>query len=516
MSFLLKTEIDKLSVMYKGDRNRDASSKIRGFLFQDFVTIMCLLQDKVEYVCSEFLEDIDIFFENKTFEFIQVKYYPKSSPNSKEILTDLYYQFLRLQMLHSTLDAKPRLFIHSNSHVAKPTIDMMKKYVGLGDTLPKTITYPSVEDSEKWLISNVNSTNKKESQKEKLFSNMASEDSITAFITKFDIFHQLNIIEYKEELMKKLSKLYPNTERNGDEDHWRFILLGLAISYIQRRYTLINPQFDQLRLDKKEFDQYMSETVQTKTEQTIVSYLIGIACEKYGEIINNNDLSELQTHMLNLIYQNTVQWINEIANTLDGQFQLLNTFSMDDISKVSRYRELSLDDRALNIAECKQAYIGFLEYLWKIILNICQEKMKDETEISANLELFKPYHYMDRSVIEYVCFNFPDDKYVSRSVILPRVGGNFNSVKRRLVGRMVNLSPKPGKWFFENGKLIRGKNYYNYSTADVNENHTVADLGEDSFYIECMNCIGIDDAEWSIPETCRDCIFSEKCVKAGE
>ena len=55
--------------------------------------------------------------------------------------------------------------------------------------------------------------------------------------------------------------------------------------------------------------------------------------------------------------------------------------------------------------------------------------------------------------------------------------------------------------------------YYNYSTANVNENPTVADLGADSFYIECMECIGIDEDEWSVLDVCGGCIFSEKCVK---
>ena len=32
MSVLTRTELEKLSVMYEGDKNRDASSKIRGFL----------------------------------------------------------------------------------------------------------------------------------------------------------------------------------------------------------------------------------------------------------------------------------------------------------------------------------------------------------------------------------------------------------------------------------------------------------------------------------------------------
>lgn len=77
---------------------------------------------------------------------------------------------------------------------------------------------------------------------------------------------------------------------------------------------------------------------------------------------------------------------------------------------------------------------------------------------------------------------------------------------------MIKLSQKPEKWFYENNKILMGKNYYSYSQADIIENPTVADLGEDSFYIECMDCIGIDEKEWSIPEICRDCIFSENVL----
>ncbi len=35
---------------------------------------------------------------------------------------------------------------------------------------------------------------------------------------------------------------------------------------------------------------------------------------------------------------------------------------------------------------------------------------------------------------------------------------------------------------------------------------------EDIFYIECMDCIGIDEDEWNIQEDCSSCIFSEKCI----
>lgn len=513
MSVLTETELGKLSIMYEGDKDRDATSKIRGFLFQDYVTIMCLLQKQVKYVCSEYLEDVDVFYEDGTFEFIQVKYYPKRYPNMKEISTDLYYQYLRIQMLRCTLTAIPSLYIYRDPKVEKPTFDEMKTYIKPKNVLLKSVTYSNTEDSAAWLRGNVYRTNKKEEQKENLFATMASEDSLKKFVAKYKIVHQSDLNQYKEKLMEALAKAYPNPDKEGDKEHWRLILLGLAISYIQRRYALVNPDFEQLRVDKKEFEQYMTDSARTKTEQTIVNYLVGVVCEEYGEIINSNELSDLQVHMLNRIYQNTLEWINKVSKTVNGQYQLLNTFSTDDASRIADYRGASVDDRLLYMAECKSAFLVFLDYLWKIILNICQEKVNDETEIFVRSELFDPSHYMVLSVTDYVCLKFPEDKYVNHSVILPPAGGKFKGVKRKIVERMVKVSPKPGKWFFENSKLTKGKNFYNYSTANVNENPTVADLGEDSFYIECMECIGIDEDEWCVQEDCGGCIFSEKCVK---
>lgn len=77
------TELDKkldlheeqiLDNMFEGDSKRDASDKIRGFLFQDLVAIDSLLDDNTEYVCLEYLEDVDVFCKDGTAKIIQVKY----------------------------------------------------------------------------------------------------------------------------------------------------------------------------------------------------------------------------------------------------------------------------------------------------------------------------------------------------------------------------------------------------------------------------------------------------------
>lgn len=251
MSSLSKSEVDKIMVMYEGDKNRDASSKIRGFLFQDYVTIMCLLQDKVEYVCSEYLEDVDVFYDDGRFDFIQVKYYPNTLPDKKVISTDLYYQYLRLQMLQSTLEAKPCLFIYRETVIAKPTIQEMKNFVGLKITIPKTVDYSMIQDPKKWLRDNIYTIDKKENQKATLFEKMASEQSIKSFINQLTISSQVGICEYKEKLMERLAKEFPNTSNSDDEEKWKLILLGISILYIQKRYALVDSDFNKIRFAKK-------------------------------------------------------------------------------------------------------------------------------------------------------------------------------------------------------------------------------------------------------------------------
>lgn len=169
MSTLNERELKNISVMYEGDKRRDATSKIRGFLFQDYVMIKCLLNSDVKCVCSEYLEDVDVIYENNTFEFIQVKYYPKTGPNMKEISTDLYYQYLRLKMLHSTFETKPSLYIHRNEKVEKPTVGEMEEYIGQTGKLPETETYLGTADPENWLRTNINILEKRRNRRKSFF-----------------------------------------------------------------------------------------------------------------------------------------------------------------------------------------------------------------------------------------------------------------------------------------------------------------------------------------------------------
>ena len=165
----------------------------------------------------------------------------------------------------------------------------------------------------------------------------------------------------------------------------------------------------------------------------------------------------------------------------------------------------------------KESYILFLDFLWKIIYDICFENKEKTDNILDDSKMLNPETYIDSKVNEYMCFNFPNDNRTEYSIILPSVvPSKFSRKLKNIAGRMIKIESKPQKWFWDNNKIIKGKNYYNYNTANVSEDPTVVDLGDDSFYIECMECIHTEDGGWSSPENCSKCIFVEECVKEGK
>lgn len=129
------------------------------------MTIRCLLQDNVEYVCSEYLEDIDVFYDDGKFEYIQVKYYPASEPKLDEISTDLYYQYQRLMLLQSKLKVVPQLYIHRERKTRKLTKKRLENYVRKIAGIPNLLTSKENDDIELWLEQNINIITDKDKQK---------------------------------------------------------------------------------------------------------------------------------------------------------------------------------------------------------------------------------------------------------------------------------------------------------------------------------------------------------------
>lgn len=500
-------EKQKLENMYLGDINRDASDKIRGFLFQDLVAINYLLNKETEYVCLEFLEDVDVFCSDGTLKFIQVKYYPKKDPIMKEIMTDLYYQYLRMEEFRLSFTKKPLLIIHREKKVTVPDLDKMKEYTDCSKSEEPDI----IENPAAWFKSKIYSFNKKEEQKKKLFAERAHENSVSRFLGDFDIIKAKNISDYQEDVAEKLGKEFPESDIFDDDEDRKKILLGLALGYMQKRYTLEKPDFEQMIVEKKKFQQYILNIMNIQSEEHIAAYVRTVVGEQYITTIDENpEIETEKINLLNHIASNTQIWMSELVKTVEGQYQLINTVSHRNNDKVKGYIELSCAKRKLKIVECREGIESFLEYLWKIMLDLCMCKANFDME--KDKDMLTPQTYIDKSVRKYICTRFRGD-FVDTSVILPAVrSGKKESVQRNICSRM--YLEKPQKWFMAGEHC--GRKEYRYSAANISDGNSVMDVDNDSYYIECMECINVDMNQWNKFENCEKSIFAKDCVKGKE
>ena len=506
----ISDELGLLSVVYETEKKRDASSKIRGFIFQDYIAIDRILRHDAKTVWSEYLEDVDVLFNNNCIEIIQAKYYPSSALDILPILKDMYCVYLSLQMMHSELNIIPILYYHNDKRVIKPVIDDMKASLGLGKKLPQKPSYPSREDSINWLKANVNNKNKEDGEKV-LIEAMASDESITCFIGALKIKRKNGINSYRETLIKEIIKVYPNSSGIYSDNEWGHLLFGLAMINVQSLYC-----GSQKSIEKVAFDNQMKMAFKQTDAQTISCHLVDSINERYLSIVANNTLTQLAAHMLDLICKNTIIWINKLCSTIEGQYTLYNTISTKEVSVISGFMSLSPDKRQELILKDTYTFDLFLRYMWKIMLDLCQDQVKNEEQLSEKSTLCDPNTYIDPVVTDYVCFNFPQDRSSNHSAILPPGTSDFRGVKRIIIERMLKGSTKPEKWFFQNYSLKPGLNFYDYSTADPIENQTVVNLNDDFFYIECMKCISTEEGTWNTNDNCNSCIFNDKCVHEGE
>lgn len=285
----------------------------------------------------------------------------------------------------------------------------------------------------------------------------------------------------------------------------------MALGYVQKRYTLVDPDFEQMRVAKKEFQQYILNIIDIPSEEHIVGYVRAVVVEKYIITMEENpELGVEKVNLLNHIAGNTQSWMSELAKTKEGQYQIINTVSHKNSEYVKGYMDIGIAERKLKMAECREEIESFLEYFWKIILNLCMNKV--DFDMEKDKDMLRPQTYIDNSYTSYICIKFKED-FVDTSVILPAVSrGKKISVQGNICSRM--YLEKPQKWFME-GETC-GKKEYKYNVANISDGNSVMDVDEDVYYIECMECIKIDANQWDEIENCEKSIFAKNCVKGKE
>lgn len=503
--------------MYEGEEVRDASSSIRGFLFQDLLAVDELLNDDTIYICLEYIEDILVVSDSEV-RYIQAKYYPNSKPKMPEIIRDLYYQYLRFKLYDYIGVIEPMLCVHSPNSSIKPLFNELQGFIAVN----KAQEPPTVEDFHQWMIENVYALKKKKDIQNKLFERFAWNESMKDFleILKIDTNYK-NLEEYRITIAKRICQLPFAKQAAMDKSVKETVLLGLAVQYIQEAYIEEKNTFEERKCERKAFLQYLEENICMETEQQIAAYLYGIVIETWEVIENNNKLSQENIDVLQCVCDNTARWLFTLGTTPEGQLQLLNTVSRGENKIFNGFTERSVSDRLQCVYVHRDCVIIFLRYLWKIIFDLIHgyeiEKMDENQK-----NLLCPEVYFDKNEKRYLKSVFREDNAES-SIILSGLGnGNPWECLKNILDRAKRIRPK--KWYLDNclcnfnHKTLHGRYDYNLDVGKLKneKRNSVAILSEETFRIECMNCIHVDMEDWNFPENCNNTIFTNNCVEEEE
>lgn len=468
-----------LQDMYLGEENRDATSKIRGYQFQDVVAIYCLLDESVEYLCMEYVEDIFLArkAENgREYIVAQVKYYPQADISEKDIVRDLYYQFLRMQKFN--VAARFYLIFHSNSKVSFTENDFKDFLEDFLNNKDIKLKQKIKKENEK--ICDCSTSSKYESF-QKSFFHKQIENNQRDFC-----------VELENRLVTKLD--IKNTLLDSNQK--KSILFGLAIRKIQSIYQKTETDPEKRKIYRTEFwnDIINSSGI---SDETIVAYVCSIVMECRTETFEELEETSQEFDQYNIIFSNIGDLLAELAKDKSGRRRLLNT--------VSQGSEFDQEDCPFEKILCEHDHIKcFVNYLAKIIFDIYNISPELNNE-----NLLDPKYYL---IEDDRCLMFRFDPDCGKSIILSR----FDQMKRALNKVYPRLKKyKPGKWYLPGGSEICGQKSYNSDVSDIIENTVeldsefsdISSIKEGNFVVECMSCIKVDQGDWCNRDLCRESKF---------
>lgn len=463
--------------LYKGEEQRDASSSIRGFLYQDLLSLDLLLDltdnDKLYTEC---VEDICILTAS-SIQIYQAKYYPKSSISFDDIFFNLLYQYLRIKELDCTLEIIPSLLYFSkqelNNRLSDKSLDFCRAHFSGETTLCDTFeSCKTIKERQQFI-----------------FNHCLTEEKLEFFKTQFLLKNKGSLIDLREDVKDKLfntTHSYIPLPSGMDNNNYAEIILSFAISFIQSTYHEDKPikskNFLTLSdlIEKTKF--LFSEDTVAVTKQ-ISLYVQGLIDLYYAELYDDlpdENLQEFYSRLRN----STKQFLSELLKTRNGRFAFLNTVSRDNykLLNFAQYPVILKDEQTKFYEHC-QLIREYIAYCWKFLLNLdCSDfsqcfKMKDD------LIFFE--HSADNA---------------KQSIILSGEGGRSISKYsiKNICTRIYRSSTKPKKWFCDGER--RGIYTYDNDISQIvnnqnnpESNFNVAYMEPSNFFIECLDCMDFEN-----------------------
>jgi len=494
---------------------RDASSTVRGYLYQDLIAIDELLKNDVDYVCVEYVEDVLSIYNDGTMHFIQSKYYPESDFNTmKEAIRDLYFQYLSTKLCSHDCNVIPTLVLHTKKLHSKPDVETIKNYISTFKVKPPAEISRIID----WI--KTNNLKKKEDSIKELFCNFAHKQSICEFHDALVIITDKgSYVEYREKIAEKLTNIGFNSSLYSSHESFNHILLGLSTKFVQESYVIATKKDTVLQRKNKQDDfiAYLRNVLDNSGNECIVTgYLRCIIDDYYHETLNDNlSLDGEAKRALYEISKYTKNWLDDLCSTAQGQYRLLNTISTKKEIELMDFEKKTMQQRIEKVHEHRDKLDVFLGCLWKIIMNINSSPSCD-FDFETNVERLNPISYIDMSNTNIIQLVFDRSWQHANFAILSSLDSmRQNTSIENILGRMMGLKDefRPRQWYMAG--TIKGQRSYGQNVADIRDDTTVSKADVGKFYIECMACIKVDKNCWDKCDDCYGTIFSEICKEKG-
>ena len=440
-----------LENMRKGEEARDATPKIKGFLFQDYYTIELLLDDNVEWIKVEYVEDI-IFKEknNNVYHIIQAKY------SQNKVLTNtiyleaqksLYYQFLKSKLFNSNNNCIYfSLLSTSNNNQA---FSLSNPFVNE----PLDLKSLELQYSQNICKENLST------RMDFIFQNMHTKINFKEFNCKF--IQRNTIEEYKEDLEEKLSEKY-----NSDSGE---LLFFISYGYVQKYGYLDSEK----TIYKENFNSFINEIIigennDEKLSLIFLSYINLVYSDILDTFENNDSVTSDKLKIYHDIF-------TKFKNCIDTSF----------IKILKTTVTCSKRDSKNWIIENKYAITNWIKEIWKIPYNyIFEEKIKLDNlninEILTHQNLFLLNNLNDKNGAFLTQFN----------------EGEKSKERRKLLTFLQETNHYPEILFIRN-ETIKDINYTLDITkiqAEETYDITNAEISQTAF-CHCKKCITIDDED---------------------
>lgn len=507
-----------------GEKKRDASPSIRGFVYQNLLAIEELIKENTARVFCEYVEDITSIDKNGNCRIIQAKYYSSTLPLSmeKEVFREMYCQYLKLLDDGNLNSVIPVLNVFSpgNKSVSLPDKKTATEWINDNST-SETINSLSELDTKKL---------NKDEREAAIINLCGNQDKLNAYHAAYIIDQRkTDLNKLRSNLGKDIVKLMKNQLEGSslevledDGDKLEKVLLGVSYLKILETFDRMPGKINEdenadkilqhKEIKRSDFIEYLRRHVGENNVSIIESVQSMVLDVFFLVLANNPDMDAMQFKIFETIVNNTVKWMSELLSDTTGQAAFYNSVSFASCEKVREFAKMTARKRERAILMCFSGIQSFLKYLWKIMLNICMSKGNFDFLKDANL--LDPQYYIVEAEKEYVCFKFKAD-FAKSSIILPSVNSDEGKEKRKQIySRMYYV--KPEKWFMGGDTNKYGRYDYVYSPSEIVEDLqpvSCIQADNDYFYLECMECIGIDGKDWMKTEVCEECIFSRKCRK---